>query len=54
MAATARQGPEGVDDDLYLAVASGWLRDRSSTAADLAGLVRGELSGFGAASAASC
>jgi hypothetical protein len=54
MVVAAHHGPEAVDDDLYLAVASSWLRDRSSTAADLAGLVRGELSGFGAASAASC
>jgi hypothetical protein len=54
MAAAADHGPEGAEDDLYLAVASGWLRDRSSSAADLAGLVRGELSRFGAVSAASC
>ncbi len=38
-------------DQLYLAVASGWLRERSSTAGDLARLVRLGLSGFGAAAA---
>jgi hypothetical protein len=53
MAVAAHHAPEGVDDNLFLAVASGWLRERSSTAGDLARLVRGELSGSGAPSAAS-
>ncbi len=52
MGAAAGHPPKDVDDSLYLAVGSGWLRERSSTAADLARLVRGELSGSVTVSAA--
>lgn len=47
----ATGGADEGADDVFLAVASGWLRERSSTAGDLAGLVRRGLSGFGAAAA---
>jgi hypothetical protein len=53
MAATGEPAADGIDENLYLAVASGWLRERSSTAGELARLVRGELSRSGAAAAAS-
>ena len=43
MAVAARHAANRVDESLYLAVASGWLRERSSTAVDLARLVRREL-----------
>ena len=52
MAAAAQPAGDRVDEGVYLGVASGWLRERSSTAIDLARLVRGELSGPRAVSAA--
>jgi hypothetical protein len=48
VAVASGEASEGTDD-LYIAVASAWLRERSSTAGDLAELVRRAISGLGEA-----